>query len=147
MKKKLLTLFFGLWCLLYWNIDYAQVSGHPQLKSPSLTTVSPDKSPTRLSPELRKLTDQNNGPALRSLSVQANPVPANSALDKYLQMQGNGIVIDITVRGNINSAKADLQKMGLKVTGVYGRMISGIMPVANLPQLESISSIQYARPA
>ena len=147
MKKKLLTLFFGLWCLLYWNIDYAQVSGNPQLKSPSLTTVSPDKSPTRLSPELRKLTDQNNGPALRSLSVQANPVPANSALDKYLQMQGNGIVIDITVRGNIHSAKADLQKMGLKVTGVYGRMISGIMPVANLPQLESISSIQYARPA
>jgi hypothetical protein len=37
--------------------------------------------------------------------------------------------------------------MGLKVTGVYGRMISGIMPVASLPQPDSISSIQYARPA
>ena len=62
-------------------------------------------------------------------------------------MQGNGVVVDITVRTDIPSARAELQKMGMQVTGVYGRMISGIIPVSNLSQLENMGSIQYARPA
>jgi hypothetical protein len=64
-----------------------------------------------------------------------------------MQIQGNGVVIDITARGNISTAVTELQKNGFKVTGIYGRMISGIMPVGSLSQLELISSVQYARPA
>ena len=45
------------------------------------------------------------------------------------------------------AAKASLQQLGLKITGVYGRVISGIMPINALPKLKSISTIQFARPA
>jgi hypothetical protein len=145
--RKFLPLFCGVLSLICWKNDYAQVAGNPQLASPGQAPITVDKSPTKLSPELKKLIDQNSGPALRSLSVATNPIPPNGALDKYMQIQGNGVVVDITARGNINTAVAELQKNGLKVTGVYGRMISGIMPIGSLSLLESISSVQYARPA
>jgi hypothetical protein len=68
-------------------------------------------------------------------------------MNKYLQMIGGGIVIDVTVRGNMNTAKTALLQNGFKVTGEYGRVISGVLPVGSLPQIESIAAIQYARPA
>ncbi len=45
------------------------------------------------------------------------------------------------------TAKAALQKLGLQITGVYGRVISGLIPINALPQLGNIKAIQYARPA
>ena len=146
MRKNLLLVFCGLSSLLCWKTEYAQVPGSPQLKTPVPNSFAVDKTPTRLSPELKKIANQNNGPNLRQLSI-VKPVQTNDALDKYIQYQGSGIVIDVTVKGNVNTAKAALQKSGLQVTGVYGRVISGIIPVTSLVQLESLSSVQYARPA
>ena len=145
--RKFLPLLCGVLSLVCWENNYGQVTGDPRLNSAGPALISVDKSPTKLSPELKKLVDQTSGPGLRRLSTTSNPIPPSAALDKYMQIQGNGVVIDITARGNISTAVAELQKNGFKVTGIYGRMISGIMPVGSLSQLELISSIQYARPA
>src|SRR5664279_870619 len=108
MRKNLLAVFCGLCSLLCWKTEYAQVPGNPQLKTPVPNSFAVDKTPTRLSPELKKISNQNNGPNLRQLSI-VKPVPTNDALDKYIQYQGTGIVIDVTVKGNVNTAKAELQ--------------------------------------
>ncbi|HEY4156120.1 MAG TPA: S8 family serine peptidase [Puia sp.] len=147
MRKRLLTLLCVSLSLLCWNTDYAQVAGNPRLKTPNQTALEVDKSPTRLSPELKKLAAQAGGQNQRRLNANIKPIPPNDALDKYMQIQGNGVVIDITVKGNISSAKTELQKKGLQITGAFGRVISGIFPIASLAQLETLSSVQYARPA
>ncbi|MES1219991.1 MAG: S8 family serine peptidase, partial [Bacteroidota bacterium] len=71
----------------------------------------------------------------------------NNALDKYLQVKGNQVVVDISVKGNITVAKTSLEKLGLNITGIYGRIISGLIPVNALPQLEALGSIQFVRAA
>ncbi|MEJ0080570.1 MAG: hypothetical protein WDM78_06345 [Puia sp.] len=145
MKKFLLFLFFGF--LLGWNITNGQVPGNPKLKANPSVALAVDKTPTKLSPELKKIAGQSSGPQIQSLSIQKKPVPANDALDKYMMYQGGGVVVDVSVKGDINAAKADLQKNGFRVTGVYGRIISGIVPVSSLGKMEALSSIQYVKPA
>jgi subtilisin family serine protease len=135
-------------CLFCWNNNFAQVPGNPRFQAPSQPLSGIDKSPTKLSPELKKLSEQNTVvPNLRRLNATVNPVPVNDALNKYMQIVGSGVVIDVTVKGDVNEARTALQKNGFQVTGVYGRVISGILPISALSQLETISSIQYARPA
>ena len=108
MKKILPALYFACSFLFCWETNYGQVAGNPELKTTNPMAFPADKSPTRLSPELKKLSDQGNGAALRSLI--SKPGPANNGLDPYMQIQGNNIVIDVTVKGNMNAAKAELQK-------------------------------------
>jgi Subtilase family/Secretion system C-terminal sorting domain len=145
MIKILLNLFCGL--LFCWNFAFAQVPGNFKLKASGVTTLQVDKSPTKLSPELKKIAARNSGPEIQSLSLQAKPVLANDGLDKYIQYRGDGVVIDVSVKGSVKSAKEDLQKNGFQVSGVYGRVISGIIPLVSLGKLETLESIQYAKPA
>ena len=57
------------------------------------------------------------------------------------------VVNTFTVKDDVNTAKTELQSLGLQVTGVYGRVISGIIPIRSLPQLDSAASIRWARPS
>src|SRR5450755_2961746 len=117
MKKSLLNLLCGV--LLCWNITDAQVPGNPKLNVPAVVSLPVDKSPTKLSPELKKIAAQNNAPKIQSLSIQAKPAPAaNDALDKYMQYRGNGVVVDVSVEGDGHGCKGDFEKNRLPVTGV-----------------------------
>jgi hypothetical protein len=145
MKKTLLHFFC---CFLSCSLmAQAQVPGNPKLQMAGQTILQVDKTPTKLSPELKNLAAVNNGPKFQSLSIQAKPVAPTGGLDKYIQYQRGGVVVDISVKGNVNAAKADLQKNGFQVTGVYGRVISGVIPLSSLDKLENLASIQYAKPA
>ncbi|HSZ34938.1 MAG TPA: hypothetical protein VK772_16595, partial [Puia sp.] len=145
MKKNLLNFFC---CLLSCSImAQAQVPGNPKLQAAGQIILPVDKTPTKLSPELKNLAAKNSSAKIQSLSIQAKPVPSTGGLDKYIQYHGGGVVVDVSVKGNINSAKADLQKNGFQVTGVYGRVISGIVPLSSIDKLENLQSIQYAKPA
>lgn len=68
MKKILPSLFCGF--LLTWQLSNAQVPGNPKLKSNPAIPLSVDKSPTKLSPELKKMAEQSGGPQIQSLSIQ-----------------------------------------------------------------------------
>jgi Subtilase family/Secretion system C-terminal sorting domain len=145
MKKNLLHFFC---CLLSYSVmAQVQVPGNPKLQAPGAMISPVSKTPTKLSPELKNLAAKNNTAKIQSLSIQAKPVPTTGGLDKYIQYHGGGVVVDVSVKGNINAAKADLQKNGFQVTGVYGRVISGIIPLSSIDKLENLQSIQYAKPA
>ena len=100
-----------------------------------------------MSPVLKTLAAKNNVAQIQSFSIQAKPVSMTGGMDKYIQYHNGGVVVDISVTGNVSAAKADLQKNGFQVTGVYGRVISGIMPLSSIGNLENLASVQYARPA
>ena len=123
----------------------AQVKGNPVFNA-SPQQLKVQKTDSRLSPELQKLYDNANG-TKKILAPAEKPLVPNDALNKYIQVKGNQVLVDITVREDMAVAKATLQQMGLHITGVYGRVISGLIPVNALPQLASVSSIQFARPA
>ncbi len=131
-------------CLLFIYSGYAQIKGNPQMKG-KLQPLNLSKSSSNLSPDLKslnqsqQLTQQN-----RALS---KPLPPASALQNFMQIKNGQVLVDFTAKENVNAAKADLQKAGVTITGVYGRVISGYIPVTALPQIESATSIQYAKPS
>ncbi len=142
MKRALRGTFCaGIFILLCTWLN-AQVKGDPELKTtPQKPLV--DKSQSALSPQLEKLYNNINA---RISPLNEKPALTNG-LDKYLQLRGDAVVVDITVKENMAATKAALQQLGVKITGVYGRVISAIVPVAALKQLTAINSIQFARPA
>ena len=145
MQKNLLCFFC---CVLSCSLmAQKQVPGNPKLRIPAGAMVQVDKTPTKLSPVLKNLAAKNNAAQVQSFSIQAKTVSMTGGMDKYIQYHNGGVVVDISVKGNISTAKADLQKNGFQVTGVYGRIISGIMPLSSIGNLENLASVQYAKPA
>ncbi len=138
------TLCVGFLFFLYTPL-LAQVKGDPVLNAaPKQATVS--KSAAALSPVLQQLYD-NKVAARKAQATGEKPVASGNALDKYLQLRGEGVVVDITVKADMAATKTSLQKLGVKITGSFGRVISCIVPVNALPALAAIATIQFAKPA
>lgn len=132
----------GIMCSLKMQ---AQVKGDPIFNAtPKQTKIQ--KTDSKLSPELQKLYEKTTG-ARKAQVAGEKPLVPNDAMNKYLQIKGDRVVVDITVKGDMTGTKAALQQLGLNITGVYGRVISGLIPIAALPQLAAVNSIQFARPA
>ena len=124
----------------------------PQQQAPAtLQQTSLPKTSSKLSPELKNLYENSNAATKKTESVKTDlsvkPSPATNALNKYMQIKGDRVVVDITVKQDMATAKTALQKMGVQITAVFGRVISGTIPIASLPQLEASTSVQFAKPA
>ncbi|MEP7279221.1 MAG: S8 family serine peptidase [Bacteroidota bacterium] len=145
MRKSLLLTIFLCTCMVVSVNIQAQVKGNPvfSAKPPQLKLQKPG---SRLSPELQKLYDRTAGARKAQPSGEKIFIP-NDALDKLLQLQGDRVVVDITIKGNRAVSLALLQQLGVKVTAMYGRVISGLAPIAALPELATVHTIQFARPA
>ncbi|MFT3932304.1 MAG: S8 family serine peptidase [Chitinophagaceae bacterium] len=122
----------------------AQIKGDPAFntvpKQPAFQKLN-----SSLSPELQKLYN-NSANARKAPTGDEKPLFPNS-LDKYLQLKGDAVLVDITVKQDMAGTKSRLQQLGLTITGVYGRIISGLIPINALPQLNTMASIQFAKPA
>lgn len=147
MKKNLLCFVIGSWVLILFSVNTvsAQVKGNPTFNG-AAQQPGTSKSSTKLSPDLKKLSDQY-GPHAKVAESVRKPTSSNDGLTKYMQVKGNNVVIDVTVNEDLSSARAELKRLGFKETAAYGRIISGVIPISALPQLESASSIRFAKPA
>ena len=105
------------------------------------------KITSTLSPDLKKLSVSYLTPKTKIAQSLGKPSASVDYFDKYMQIRGNKVVVDITVREDLSTAKAELQKLGATVTAMYGRMISALVPISALAQLEGSASIRFARPA
>lgn len=108
-----------------------------------LQPLSISKSSSNLSPELKNLEESRQLQQNRSQSKPSLPV---GALQNLMQIKDGKVLVNFTAN-NVNKAKADLQKAGVIITGIYGRVISGYIPVSALPLIESSPSIRYAKPS
>lgn len=143
MKKKLPTLIAGAVASIFlMNVLHAQIKGNPQLQGkvqqPSLQKIS-----TKLSPGLQVLHD-NTSFKIQNKSALSSDTKTD-ALQKYLQIKGDKVLVNFTIKDSAAATRVQLQKMGIIITGVYGRVISGFVPIAILPQLEAIRGIRFVK--
>src|SRR5450631_971642 len=145
MKKNVLCISVSVFCLVLFSslASYAQIKthtkkeavrGNPEFNGELVIPATLQKASSRLSPELKKLSG-NSSPNVKRLESSGKPSLVNDALNQYIQIRGDRVVVDITVKDDLSSARAQLEKMGLQVTGSYGRVISGLIAISALPQL------------
>jgi hypothetical protein len=57
------------------------------------------------------------------------------------------VSIDTAAAGDPEALAADLEALGLEGGAVFGRMVSGRLPIPAIPALEALDSLKLARPA
>jgi hypothetical protein len=78
--------------------------------------------------------------------VQVLNRPFESSL-KLARISNGKIVIDVVAGGDVETLEQELIVLGMENISVYGRMISGLMPIASLEQTATIATLNFARPA
>jgi len=74
-------------------------------------------------------------------------VPAFQSKNKFVTVVDGYVVIDAAASGDPEQLRADLERLGLKNGAVYGRMVSGRIPITVLKQMDALGSLKFARPA
>lgn len=57
------------------------------------------------------------------------------------------VVIDTAAEGDPEGLAVDLKALGLQGMAVFGRMVSGHLPIPAIPALETLGSLRFARPS
>ncbi|MGH8573148.1 MAG: hypothetical protein ACREX8_11330, partial [Gammaproteobacteria bacterium] len=73
--------------------------------------------------------------------------PAFKSSNALAPVAGGSVVIDATASGDPEALAADLRALGAENVTVFGRMVSGRLPITAIPALQDLSSLQFARPA
>ncbi|MEE8587703.1 MAG: S8 family serine peptidase [Acidobacteriota bacterium] len=64
-----------------------------------------------------------------------------------VRMVGDSVVIDAVASGDPQALLADLQEMGLQKGAVFGRMVSGLLPMDSIDELAACPTLKYASPS
>ncbi len=64
----------------------------------------------------------------------------------YARIKNEKIVIDIVADGDVDALLEDLTVLGMENISVFGRVISGLIPISSLEQAATIASLKFARP-
>jgi hypothetical protein len=57
------------------------------------------------------------------------------------------VVIDAVAAGDVEVLKSDLESLGLRRGVAFGRLVSGELPIAAIPAMAELASLNFARPA
>lgn len=79
-------------------------------------------------------------------SAQVSSRPFKSSLP-LARIRDEKIVIDVVAGDDVDTLVQELIVLGMENISVYGRMISGLIPISSLEQIASITTLKFARPA
>lgn len=65
----------------------------------------------------------------------------------HARVKDQKIVIDVVASGNTDTLIQELKIIGMENISVFGRMVSGLLPIASLEKIAAISTMKFARPA
>ncbi len=148
MIKTLLSISYGCILILFSSLKTsAQVEGNPQLNVLPVPNQIVQKSSSKLSASLTKLYESNATVSGLKADAKLKPALPDQTLKKYMQISGDKVLVDITVNEFNKASRIKLESMGFKVNAVYGRVVSGTIPIASLPLFESLALIRYVKPA
>ena len=60
---------------------------------------------------------------------------------------GDRVVVDVTADGDVRALEAALAGLGLRHSAVFGRIVSGELPIAAIPALPNVAGLRLARPS
>ncbi|RDC64233.1 S8 family serine peptidase [Adhaeribacter pallidiroseus] len=121
-------------------------------ESKAQPTNQPGRSPLKMAPTdaLKKI-----GPELAILKKQqvarqstaTLPAITRHANTSLLQTRGNYVVIEALAENSPAQLLADLQALGMTRPASFGRLVSGLVPIAALDKVAALASLHSARPA
>jgi subtilisin family serine protease len=79
-------------------------------------------------------------------AAQQGGVPFTSS-NPLARVVNERVVIDAVADGGVPALEAALSALGMQHVAVFGRVISGQLPISAIPALENITSLRFARPA
>lgn len=147
MKKNLFFVIGScLFALFSVSKTNAQVADQAPFKSVAPLAADIKKPASKVSADLNLLYKDHLYKS-RKAQAKVKPVLSNAGLQKYIQIKGDYVLVDITVKEDNSKTRAELEKAGFKISAAYGRVISGKIPIENISQLEGLTNIKFARPA
>ena len=108
------------------------------ISSAGLAVAEELKPATRISQDLAELVSPR---AAASLSTQAEPGAIEAPVTPILDV----VTIDAVASGDPEALEAELIALGAEDTAIAGRMVSARIPVAAIPFLDGVVSLQFAR--
>ncbi len=126
----------------------AQTDQPPVLKSAALQQSLIQLKTPHLSQHLLQLSGKQlfRTAQARTLSTGKTTMP-DPDLTKYLIVEGNKVLVNITLKEATKSNRDQLQAMGVQITATYGRVVSGFVAIDQVEQLQNNAGVQYVRPA
>ncbi len=112
-------------------------------RRPSLKMV-PTQALQKLGPELAALkTDQ----ATDKTKANAATLTRFPGAKSLIQIKGQFVAIEAVAESNSQQLLTDLQALGLTQSAAYGRVVSGLIPIAALDKVATLTSLRSVRPA
>jgi subtilisin family serine protease len=63
------------------------------------------------------------------------------------RVKGDKVAVEFTASGDAQQLAADLRRLGATNLTVFGRKVSGNLAIKSIPALDSLSTLQFARPS
>ena len=67
--------------------------------------------------------------------------------NNMMRLHNEDVLIDAVAAGNTKDLEASLRQLGMKHFSVYGRYVSGYLPISALPQAAALTQLRFARAA
>jgi len=78
--------------------------------------------------------------------AQRAAVPFSSS-DPLVRMVDDRVIIDAIASGDVNTLKADLESLGMQNAVVFGRSVSGQLPISGIADAATLATLRFAQPA
>jgi len=95
----------------------------------------------KVAPELLVLYEQYSA---YLVSHKTGPFrPANP----LVRVIDDRVAVDAVASGDVDALKSDLVSLGMQKAVSFGRLVSGQLPIASIPALANLTTLQFARAA
>lgn len=99
------------------------------------------KGSSKINPALTALYAEH---AAHAAQRSGMPFASRSSLARVVNQR---VVIDAVADADVPALQAALAALGMQNVAVFGRVISGQLPIAAIPALDAIASLRFAQPA
>jgi hypothetical protein len=97
----------------------------------------------KLGSELTELNDEY----LSYMGNVENPEKGFSPRNKQLRVTDDTVVIDAVASGDVEILKSELERLGMQNIGVFGRVVSGQLPIVAISDMAELQDLKFARPS
>ena len=121
------------------------VDGNPSFNGTPVV-LSGSKPASNVQSDLLQLENQVTGSQKRAYkTIPGLPETVNPYIQTY--DKNSRVLVDIAAKGDANALANELKAKGAEITGVYGRMISAIIPVAKISEFGDLPALQNMKPS
>jgi hypothetical protein len=96
---------------------------------------------SKIAPELAALYDEY------SSTLASHKAGVFRSVNPLVRVIEDRVVIDAVASGDVNVLKADLVSLGMQDSTAFGRIVSGQLPIAAIPTMAALPSLNFARAA